>query len=250
METKFNGLHQRLKSEVTTNRLTVDEFYQALATLPIAFRMEYERSIQQSLHAVEESDGQRVVTSRVFLQFSPLFVFIDYNLLDHMIKKFGSAELKSEMALYIEDVKIFMKETTVGDLIDHWGGGEVSDLNYAQLRAKFRDDPMTYTLERLNRFRRRFCSQVRISKLICCIISFESTESFFATWIIPAAIIPELSEAIQQLDESFFEEEHIISIFVDQKQLYPSTASSSVRRIILSILGACAIGRPWRNKYF
>ena len=130
--------------------------------------------------------------------------------------------------VYIKEVKIFMKETTVGDLMDHWPGCElVSDLNYAKLKAKFKGDPKTYTLERLNRFRRKFCGQVRLSELIFCLISFESTESFSAIWIIPAAIIPELSEAIHQLDESFFEEEHIISIFVNQKQLYPSTISSS-----------------------
>ena len=207
----------------------MDAFYRALITLPIAFRREYERSIQQSLPAVEESDGQRVITSQVFLQFNPLFVFIDYDLLNHMIVKFGRAELKSEMALYIEEVKIFMRETIVGDLIDHWPGHEVPNLNYAKLKTKFRDDPMTYTLERLNKFRRRFCGQVRLSELIFCLISLELTESFFATWIIPAAIIPELSEAIQQLHESFFEEEHIISMFVDQKRLYPFTASTLVR---------------------
>ena len=68
--------------------------------LPIAFRKEYERSIQQLLPSVKESDGQSVITSSVFLPFSPLFVFIDYDLLNHMIMNFGSAELKSEMALY------------------------------------------------------------------------------------------------------------------------------------------------------
>ena len=219
-----------LISEVTIKQLPVDEFYQALTMLPLAFKREYERSIQQMLPAAKEIDGQRVVTSSVFLPFSPLFVFIDYDLLNHMIVKFGSAELKSEMALYIEEVKIFTKETTVGDLIDRWPGCELeSNLNYAQLNAKFRDDPMTYTLQRLNRFRRRFCIQVRLSKLIFCLISVESTTSFFATWIIPAAIIPELSEAIQRLHESVFEEEHIISIFVNQKQIYPFTVSSSVR---------------------
>ena len=144
-----------------------------------------------------------------------------------MIVKFGSEELISEMALYIEDVKLFMKETKVGDLIDHWPGCEVSDLNYAKLKAKFRDNPMTYTLERLNRFRRRFCSRVRLSEFIFCLISLESAESFYATWIIPVVIIPELSEAIKQLNKMFFEEEHIISLFVDQKQLYPSVISKS-----------------------
>ena len=210
-------------------RLPVSEFYRALAILPIAFRKEYESLIQQTLSTVKDRDDCNisVVTDSVFLLFSPLFVFIDYDLLNYMISKFGSEELKCEMALYIQGVKLFMKETTVGDLIDHWPGYEVSDLNYAKVKAKFKDDPMTYSLERLNKFRRKFCSQVRLSEFIFCLISLESTESFFTTWIIPNAVIPELTEAIQQLDERFYQEEHIISVFVDEKQLYTSTANTS-----------------------
>ena len=174
LETKFSGLYDKLLSEVTKKRLPVSEFCQALSTLPIAFRKEYETPIQQTLSTVKDRDG--FVSSSVFLPFSPLFVFIDYDLLNYMISKFGSAELKSEMALYIEDVKLFMRETTVGDLIDHWPGCEVSDLSYAKVKVKFKDDPMTYTLERLNNFRRRFCSQLRLSEFIFCVISFESTD--------------------------------------------------------------------------
>ena len=210
---------------MTKEQLPVDEFYQALAILPIAFRKEYESSIQQMLPPVKENDGNStsVVNSSAFLPFSPLFVFIEYHLLNHMISKFGSAELKNEMALYVEDVKVFMRDTKIGELIDHWPGCEVSDLNYAKLKVKFKDDPMMYTLERLNEFRRRFCSQVKLSEFIFCLISLES---FFATWIIPTAIVPELSKAMQQLDEGYYQEEHILSVFVEL-HVYPSTATST-----------------------
>ena len=170
--------------------------------LSIAFRNEYESTIQQKLPAVKDS-GDGVVTSGVFLPLSPLFVFIDYDLLNHMISKFGSPELKSDMALYIKEMQVFMKETKVGDLIDHWPGYEVSDLNYTKLKAKFNGDPKTYMLERLNKFRRKFCSQVRLSVFIFGLISLESAGSFFATWIFPTAIAPELIEAIQNLMRVF-----------------------------------------------
>ena len=197
--------------------------------LPIAFRKEYESAVQQLLPPAKSGDDNStsVVNSSVFLPFTPLFVFIDYDLLNHIISMFGSTQLKNEMSLYIENVQVFMRETTVGDLIDHWPGCEVSNLNYAKLKAKFKDDPMTYTLERLNKFRRRFCGQVRLSELLFCLISLESTESFLATWIIPTVVVPELTEAIQQLDESFYQEEHITSVFKDEEQLYPFTVNKS-----------------------
>ena len=240
LDTKFRGLYRKLVSEVTKKRLPVSEFYQALTILPFAFRMEYESSIQQTLSTVKDRDD--FVSSNVFNPFFPLFFFIDYDLLNYMISEFGSAELKSEMALYIEDVKLFMRKTTVGDLIDHWPGcDEDSNFDYAKVKAKFKDDPMKYTLERLNKVRRRFCGHVRLSKFIFRLISVESTESFFATWIIPNAVIPELTEAIQQVDESFYEEEHIISVFINEKQLYPSTPNSSQDEVRQTVSNSCDV---------
>ena len=232
LEADFHVLHQRLISEMTKERVPVKEFYQALTMLPIAFRKEYESPIQHTciLLAVKDIDDDSAVTHGIFLPFNPLFVFIDYNLLNHMISRFGSPELKSDMMVYIEEMQVFMKETTVGDLIDHWPGYEVSDLNYTKLRAKFEDDPKMYTLERLNTFRRRFCSQIRLSEFIFGLISLESAKSFFATWIIPTAVVPELTEAIQQLDEGFFRREHVVVMSVNEKQLYSSDTHAGVRK--------------------
>lgn len=231
LEGRFDELHHRLVSEVIKERVPVSEFFRKLTKLPIALKNEYASPIQHTctLPAVKDIDGDSVVTASIFLPLNPLFVFIDYNLLDYIISKFGSTELKKDMALYVEDVQVFMRETTVDDLIDYWPGHEVSDLNYTKLKAKFKDDPMTYTLERLNKFRRTFCSHVRLSEFICCLISFQPSKSFFATWIIPIAVVPELTKAIQQLDKSFFQEEHILLMYVNEKQLYPFDASNRVR---------------------
>ena len=229
LETKFDELHQRLVSEVTGKGVTVDEFFRTLTMLPVAFRNEYKSTIQQKLPAIKDS-GDSVVTGGVFLPLSLLFVFIDCDLLNHMISRFGSPELKSDMVLYIKEMQEFIRVTMVGDLIDHWPDYKVSDLNYSKLKAKFKGDPKMYTLEKLNRFRRKFCSRIRLSEFIFGLISLESAESFFATWIIPTAVTPEWIEAIQQLDEGFFLREHVVLMSVNEKQVYPCDAQAEVRK--------------------
>ena len=53
-----------------------------------------------------------------------------------------------------------MQETTVGDVMEYWPGDEQPRLNnYSKLKAKFSEDPKSYTLERLNNFWRKFCSK-------------------------------------------------------------------------------------------
>ena len=155
LEERFDDLHQRTLSEVTkSDGVPVVNFFRALTMLPLAFKSQYECEIHSTMEEMlpDETEGSKslssIVTPKLFLQFSPLFVFIDYNLLKHIISKFGSATLKSDMNLYVKDMKVFMSETTVADLIEHWPGHEEPDLSqkYSKLIMKFKDDPQKYTL--------------------------------------------------------------------------------------------------------
>ena len=61
----------------------------ALTMLPISLRKEYESLIQQMLPTLDI----KATVTELFLRLSPLFRFIDYGLLDHLISKFGSTKL-------------------------------------------------------------------------------------------------------------------------------------------------------------
>ena len=224
LQKQFRGLHHRFQSELNEQQVSVDDVLTELTLLPIECCKEYESLIQQKLPTLEEST--RITT--LFNRLNPLFTFIDYGLLQHLISNLGSTELKEDMSLYIDEVQEFMRETTVGDIIDHWPGDEESHANYSKLRAKFKDDPKTYTLERLNNFRRKFCSRVRLSEFIFGLISLEPSESFFITWLIPTLVVPELTKSIHLIEHSFYESEHILSISIDQEQLYPLASASVV----------------------
>jgi hypothetical protein len=133
-------------------RVSVDDILAELTLLPIECCKEYESLIQQKLPLLEEST--RLTT--LFNRLNPLFTFIDYGLLQHLISNLGSTELQEDMTSYVYGVRKFMRGTTVGDVMDHWPGEHVPQMNYSELKIKFKDDPRTYTLERLNNFRRKF----------------------------------------------------------------------------------------------
>ena len=218
LETEFDSLHQRLLSELTDgNVCSRDELLRAVNMLPVSVRNEYQSLIQQKLHELLGSG----TIFELLLHLSPLFTFIDYGLLDHLVLKFGSSKLQNDMQTYMSKIQVFMRETTVGDLIDYWPGGEESHIqNYSKLKAKFSDDPKMYTLERLNKFRRKFCSKVRLSDFIFGLIALEAGESFFATWIVPSIVSSELAKVISKIDESFYQMEHVVMISLNQTILY------------------------------
>ena len=219
LEGQFDSLHQRLMTEVTENEaLSGKELLRVLTMLPVSLRKEYESLIQQILPTLESKN----TTTELFLRLNPLFVFVDYGLLDHLVSKFGSPALKGDMKSYVNEVKVFMRETTVGDLMDFWPGEENPHMNYSELKVKFSDDLRSYTLERLNNFRRKFCCKLRLSEFIFGLILLEAGESFYATWLVPSIVAPELRKAIEEIDESFYQEEHVLMISLDIELLYQS----------------------------
>jgi hypothetical protein len=230
--------------ELNERRVSVDSVLTELSLLPIECRKEYEELIQQKLPLLEEST--RITT--LFYRLNPLFTFIDYGLLQHLISNLGSTELQEDMTSYVNAVQVFMRETTVGDVMDHWPGENVPQMNYSELKIKFKEDPRTYTLERLNKFRRKFCSRVRLSEFIFGLISLEPSESFFVIWLIPTVTVARLSMSVHQIEHSFYESECILLISVDEEQLYPPVSASiasptpvlplTVPKLIVSLAGA------------
>ena len=148
LEEQFSALHDQFLLELTNGGVSVKRLLQALTLLPLILRKQYESTIQSMLPELEN----REVVDNIFHRLNPLITFIDYKLLQHLVSKFGSANLKKDMTSYVERVQLFKKVTTVSELINYWPGLEVPGVNYSILRAKLKDDPETYTLEELDCF--------------------------------------------------------------------------------------------------
>ena len=215
---EFDCLHERLVNEVSEGGTPVKQVLRALTRLPFTFRMEYESKIQSMLPELEE----RQVIDNLFYRLNPLFTFIDYELLQHLISKFGSQELKREMTSYIEKVQLFKKHTTIGELINCWPGLKVPPIDHELLRAKLAGDPKSYTLEKLDHFRNRFFTELRHSEFITVSILMlvQSANSFIAVWFIPTIAVQELTEAISHIDRTFFQTERILELMLGERTLY------------------------------
>ena len=218
LEEQFDNIHSRLVTELTEGGTSVEEVLQALTKLPFAFRKQYQDTIKVMLPDLETKDR----ISSLFNLLNPLFTFIDYKLLKHLVTKFGNTRLKEDMLIYVERVQLFKKATTVSELVEYWPGLEVPQSNYSRLRAKIGDDPGTYTLEELDNFRRKFFSHMRLSDFVSVsiLILLEHANSFVAIWRIPAVVVPELIGAFSQMDSILFQAEHILELSVDERTLY------------------------------
>ena len=219
MQKQFCDLRHRLVQELKTGGVSVERVLEEVTWLPFEVRNEYEGSIQRIQPRLEKISR----ISTLMNHLNTFFTFLDYGLLEHLISKLGSKEVKEDMTMYVNRVGEFMRETTVNDMIDCWPGDVETQrrVDFSKLITKFKDDPKTYTLERLNNFRRKFCSRTRLSEFLFGLVSLEPAESFYAMWLTPADVVPEVIETVKEIDISFCDAEHILSISVGQEQLYP-----------------------------
>ena len=215
---QFDCLHERLVNELSKGGISVNQVLRALTRLPFTFRKEYESTIQSMLYELV----QEKIVHNLFYHLNPLFTFIDYELLQHLVSKFGSQALKQNMASYIAEVQLFKKVTTIGELIDCWPGLEVPPIDYTILRAKFADDPKSYTLEKLDSFRNRFYNKLRRSEFVAVSILMlvQPANSFIAVWFIPTVAVQELSVAFCHMDIAFLQNEQILELSLGERTLY------------------------------
>ena len=218
LDSKFRSLHQALLSELESKKVPVRKLVNSLTLLPIQLRQEYERAISSKLPDLRGEDEAGDVFR---YHLNPLVNFLDYGLVRYVIDQFGSNTLKSMMTSYSDDIVVFMKKTTVKQLMDVWPGQQKIPRNFSKLRAKLDEDPTTYTLYQLDQLRRRFCCAVKLTEVVLVLIGLETANSFIVEWLIPFALIPQLMESAKKLDFGFYLRGRILKMSVDEKQIFP-----------------------------
>ena len=238
LEEQFDCLHERLVTELSEGGASVDQVLRALTKLPLTFRKEYESTIQSMLSELEK----REVIRNLFYCLNPFFTFIDYELLQHLVSKFGSQELKREMTSYAGKVQLFKKVTIISELINYWPGLKVPQVDHKMLRAKFEYDPKSYTLEKLDNFRNRFYNELQLSEFVAVsiLVLVEPANSFVAVWFLPTVVVDEIIKAIGQMDRTFFQTEHILELSMNERTLYQgSVLSECMTSSVMGPLSAC-----------
>ena len=223
LEVKIIKLSRQLRHELE-EKITADDLLDELTFLPIELKREYQKSVKEEILTC--GDTCRSVSQLIQLIVNQVCTFLDCKLLEYLISKFASSQLKHDMANYVDDLKKFKKETTVAELMDHWDGIEDQSVNFAELRIHFGEDPMKYTLERLDIFRKKFCSRYKLSELVMILIRLKPG-SFIAFWRIPTVLISDITDSVSQRDDTFFDEEKILSISVTGKQIFPLSSDEA-----------------------
>ena len=152
--------------------------------------------------------------------------FLNFNLLEHVVGKFGSEDLKGKMESYVRDLQSFRKATRLCDFIDCWPVlGETppkSDLR--TFVVKMKHDWDRCTLEDLETLKGVITHKFFLPDFALRLKKIE-TGSIIVTWFLPAPFVKTLQEAVGNTASDFFIDHKIETVSIDGQDCYPTPIS-------------------------
>ena len=221
LERQFCSLSGSILEELNDRKIDVKQIRKHIMSLPYRLK----REVSQPLIDHASEIRQKMDMDRLIMYLdATIWNFIDYLLLEHIIRQFGSQELRREMEKYLTDLTRFFKQTTVSQLIKYWPGRRETPPNYCELTIRINMDPDRCTLEQLNLLRKDVCKQFlpplsEFALLLCNV----NHGSIVMTMVIAMDLVPVLMTTAQEPESiSFFRERSIESFLVRDIQVYPN----------------------------
>ena len=118
------------------------------------------------------------------------------------------------MSAYVAAVQVFLDETTVQQLMDHWPGQSDTPTHFEELRAVINKNASTYSLRQLDELRKKLCSKFRLSEVAFGLKGVREENSFVILWLVPSVLVPGMVGSAAEIDNTFFQQEHICSVTV------------------------------------
>ena len=225
LEDCFNNLRKKIIYELATKPdISVETLLDTLTSLPVSLKKEYESSIA---NRIPNMDKEKQIGKLFSKYLNPLLSFMDYGLIEYFIKQFGSDALKREMQSYCREMVIFMKETTIKQLIDHLPGQPEIPPKFSLIAAKIGQNASECTLEQLNVIRKRYCSEIKLSEIVFHLVAVVESNSFIVRWLVPSAIISDIMKSTMSIDQSFYQEHKITFLTLDEMWLFLSETESN-----------------------
>ena len=227
LERQFCALSASTLKDLTEREVDVKHIRKHIMALPYKLKRDVSHMVGEHAPAIRK----KLDMDRLFVYLdATIWNFIDYPLLEHIIRQFGSVQLRKEMERYMASLTLFFKETTVSQLIQYWPGRKETPPNYCVVTARINLDPDHCTLEQLDLLRKDLCGQFLppLSEF-ALLLSNLSKSSVIVRWLIAIDLVPILMSEIQKAENSsFFMANSIENLWVRDIAVYtnPSLTTS------------------------
>ena len=209
---KFESLALSCLCELEETQLGLRKFRTSLMLLPASIKHEHTAFLKENLPTFLKAEN----LEEIFMHLNLYWSFIDCSLLDYIIDRFCSPDLKKEMHEYKSELGEFRRVTTIGQVIGSWPGRVNPPPSFTEFTSTLDRDASTFTLEELEELRVKICDEFSLSNFI---LMFRGVVkgSLVITWLVPSSIVATLQDALltkAKSESPFFHENAIVSISI------------------------------------
>ena len=218
LDDEFTELSLNLLTHLENTNVTVKQLKGRISLLPGYISVCISPLWNKLRKNVEEvGDTMIDLFTAVHMQ---LWNFLDYYLLEHLIKKCGSENLKERMCEYLVKINCFKKNTLVIPFIECWDGHNRDIPEYIDLEVKF--ELSDITLADLDRFRKKMkrkCLPFLSDYASGMFYRYFNKGCVHISWFILERFSQLLRKNIEAL-HSLFEEYHVCLVKLKGDNLY------------------------------
>ena len=212
LEYQFSEMADRTLDSINDNEVTVQLFKKRLINLTVRNKEQHKEFLDEKIFSGASAES---TVEDMWCKLSDYSNFLNYSLVEHMIKKFGGRDLLETMKAYKRKLEIFRSKTRLCDFaIIFKGITKCKEVLMKCLKVKFDKNWETCTLQDMENWKESLTQKLLLPSFTMDVTEID-TGCVSITWAIPAMFTPSLVEKLKTLDKNFCKEHKIMSLTLD-----------------------------------
>ena len=215
-EERFGNLIDKACREVK-GKVEPHVFLSRVTYLPVSARSQHQSFIKKNLTNIPPPVTFESIWSILNLYWD----FLNYGLLEHVINKCGSDDLKQQMQDYVDELSTFKQTTRLCDFIESWpcrDDGPPED-RLKKVVVKMKHEWSQCTLQDMESFKRALVHKFFLPEFDILLQKAERG-CVCVTWLTSPSIATLLQQNLANIETEFFKKHGIDAVTIDGQDVY------------------------------
>ena len=192
-------------------------FLSRVTCLPVSARPQHRSFIQKNLTNIPPPVTFESIWSILNLYWD----FLNYGLLEHVINKCGSDDLKQQMHAYVDELSMFKQTTRLCDFIESWPcrDDEPPEDRLKKVVVKMKHEWSQCTLRDVESFKKALVHKFFLPEFDILLQKAERG-CVCVTWLTSPSIATILQQNLANIETEFFKKHGIDAVTIDGQDVY------------------------------
>ena len=200
------------------NKIEVLHLRHSIIRLPGDLKNEHHIFIKKVKAELKKAES----IADIFFTVDDYWDFLNYSLLEHIIDRHASDNVKKEMAEYVAQVSAFRRKTRLDKFSEIYKRKEKKvDEKFRTLVTEHDIHLSTTTLEKVEEIRHDICSELSLREFSLQLAAV-APGSLVITWLVPQSLVAYIQKPIK-LSSPAMRKHHVSQLTIDGVIIYDST---------------------------